>query len=133
MLASASGMSTTRSLPNRSISPVVVLKTPPSLPTSRPRTMTRGSTSISSYSALLIASTILRWVTSVLQPVEEVGLLPAHPRRQVAVGVREEILRARRGRRKCELERVIVLGAKLLEHCGLALRVPQAQRRQVLL
>src|SRR6266849_4574044 len=69
MLASARGVSTTRAPPNRSTSPLVVRNTPPSLPTSRPSTITRGSRSISSLRALLIASTMLRsgiycWLSS---------------------------------------------------------------------
>src|SRR5918999_1749660 len=53
--ASASGVSKTRSGPNRSWSPRVTRKTPPSVPTSSPSTMTRSSRSISSQSASWIA------------------------------------------------------------------------------
>src|SRR4030042_263539 len=56
---SAKGVSTIRSSPNLSWSPSVTRKTPPSRPTSSPRTTTLLSLSISSRRAKLIASTIL--------------------------------------------------------------------------
>src|SRR5688572_15731527 len=55
--ASASGVSTQRSAPNRSCNPAVARKTPPSVPTSSPRTRTESSRSISTWSASLTAST----------------------------------------------------------------------------
>ena len=55
--ASASGVSTQRSAPNRSFRPAVTRNTPPSCPTSSPMTMTRGSRSSSTCSASLMAST----------------------------------------------------------------------------
>src|ERR1043166_1137766 len=56
---SESGVSTTRASPNSSTRPCVTLKTPPSFPTSSPRTMTRGSFFISCLRARLTASTIV--------------------------------------------------------------------------
>src|SRR5512146_708218 len=55
--ASASGVSMTRSAPNRSHSPSVARKTPPFFPMSSPSSTMRGSRSISSRSALWIACT----------------------------------------------------------------------------
>src|SRR5438445_1153347 len=133
MLASASGVSTTRSAPNRSTRPLVVLNTPPSLPTSRPSTMTRGSASISSANALLIASTMLRCVISCVVPVEQLGLLPNQSRRRVLIDVREDILGSGHGGGARELERTLVLVTKLLGQRGFPLRVPQPKGGQVLL
>src|SRR5207253_6365221 len=118
MLASASGVSTTRSLPNRSTRPLVVLNTPPSLPTSRPSTMTRGSASISSANALLIASTMLRCVISCLVPVEQLGLLPNESRRRLLIDVREDMLGLGHGRGGRGLERMLVLVSNLLGQRG---------------
>src|SRR5919197_61862 len=56
--ASASGVSTHRSGPNRSRSPAVARKTPPARPTSSPMTRTDSSRSSSTWKASLIASTI---------------------------------------------------------------------------
>src|SRR5438270_1768875 len=132
MLASASGVSTTREAPNFSTRPLVVRKTPPSLPTSRPRTITRGSASISSTSALLMASTTLRWVIS---PVtgQPRGALPGDPRRDIGVHVREHVRGLRRLGRVRELEGALVLVAQLLGHRLLALRVPQPEAGEILL
>src|SRR5207237_8522065 len=58
MPASASGVSTQRSGPNRSSSPAVARKTPPARPTSSPITITSGSRSSSTWKQSLIASTI---------------------------------------------------------------------------
>src|SRR5215213_7955 len=55
--ASASGVSTQRSGPNRSRKPAVARKTPPARPTSSPMTRTVSSRSISTWSASLTAST----------------------------------------------------------------------------
>src|SRR5205807_1744307 len=82
---------------------------PPSLPTSRPSTMTRGSASISSANALLIASTMLRCVISCLVPVEQLGLLPKQARRRVLIDVREDVLGSGCGGGARELERTVVL------------------------
>src|SRR3954469_6577240 len=56
--ASASGVSTHRSGPNRSRRPAVARKTPPARPTSSPITITDASRSSSTWNASLIASTI---------------------------------------------------------------------------
>src|SRR5690349_2832109 len=58
MPASASGVSTQRSGPNRSRRPAVARKTPPARPTSSPITMTASSRSSSTRSASFTASTI---------------------------------------------------------------------------
>src|SRR5438874_10482719 len=123
MLASASGVSTTRSVPKRSTSPLVVRKTPPSLPTSRPRTMTRGSLSISSARALLMASTTFRSGISDSAPVDQLGPLPQHARRRITVHVGEYVLRERRRGDGRVLERVLVFLAQLLRPRRLALGV----------
>src|SRR5262245_14950439 len=57
MPASASGVSTHRSGPNRSRRPAVARKTPPARPTSSPRTMTLSSRSISTWRPSFTAST----------------------------------------------------------------------------
>src|SRR5437762_12676064 len=127
MLASASGVSTTRSAPKRSTRPLVVRKTPPSLPTSRPRTITRGSLSISSARALLMASTTLRCVMSASASVDELRPLPEHARRQILVYVGEHVLRPRRRGAGRVRERLLVLLAQLLGPLRLAFGVPHAQ------
>src|SRR4051794_13211984 len=58
MPASASGVSTQRSGPNRSRSPAVARNTPPARPTSSPITSTLSSRSSSTWNASLIASTM---------------------------------------------------------------------------
>src|SRR5438876_1526281 len=60
MPASASGVSTTRSAPKRSIRPSVARKTPPLRPTSSPSTRTRSSAASATASASLMASTRVR-------------------------------------------------------------------------
>src|ERR1700674_3173865 len=124
MLASASGVSTTRAPPKRSTSPLVVRKTPPSLPTSSPSTMTRGSRSISSVRALLMASTMLRSGTSVGLQVEQLGALPKHALGRVLINVLEDIPGT--GDRGCErgLQGRVDLAAELLGDDALALRIP---------
>src|SRR6266702_1543905 len=57
MRSSASGVSRTRSDPKRFCKPTGARKTPPSTPTSSPRTGTPGSSSIARASARLTAST----------------------------------------------------------------------------
>src|SRR5690348_13150729 len=123
MLASASGVSTTRCGPYLSTSPLVVRKTPPSLPTSRPRTITRGSASISSTSALLIASTMLRCGISPTA-VEELGLLAGHARREFPIDVGEEVIRPWSVGGECQLQRAFVLFAHLVGHRGGLFLVP---------
>src|SRR5919201_5943145 len=63
MPASASGVSTQRSLPKRSRKPAVARNTPPARPTSSPITRTRSSRSSSVWSASLTASTRVRSAT----------------------------------------------------------------------
>src|SRR5436190_18055950 len=84
--ASASGVSTQRSAPNRSRRPADARNTPPARPTSSPITSTESSRSISVCSASLTASTSV----SSAKPA-----LP-QPRRRVDVGVLEDQLRVRR-------------------------------------
>src|SRR5687767_2438286 len=57
--ASARGVSMTRASPKASRSPSVTRNTPPSTPTSSPRTMTRSSFSISCFKAKLSALIIV--------------------------------------------------------------------------
>src|SRR5260370_24543110 len=130
MLASASGVSTTRSAPKRSTSPLVVRKTPPSRPTSRPSTMTRGSRSISSARALLIASTMLRWGTSVSLPVEQLGALLQDALGRMLVDVGEEVRGAGSSRGAGELQRRLVFLTHLFGHFRLALLIPHAEARE---
>ena len=59
MPASASGVSNTRRSPNRAASPSVTRKTPPSVPTSSPKTTTRSSAARLSASARLSAAAIV--------------------------------------------------------------------------
>src|SRR5712691_2758641 len=85
--ASASGVSTQRSGPNRSRSPAVARKTPPARPTSSPMTMTSGSRSSSTWSASLIASTS---VSSATQDPPQLGQIGLERRRRRGKCVREE-------------------------------------------
>ena len=66
MAISARGVSTTLSAPKRSRRPSVTRKTPPSIPTSSPRTTTEGSLSISPLRAWLRADTMFR--TAITSP-----------------------------------------------------------------
>src|SRR3954471_24540121 len=77
--ASASGVSTQRSGPNRSRSPAVARKTPPALPTSSPITSTESSRASSVWSASFTASS-------------SVSSAIAEPRRRVHVRVLEDQL-----------------------------------------
>src|SRR6266853_216893 len=131
MLASASGVSTTRSEPNFSMSPLVVRNTPPSLPTSRPSTITRGSACISSASALLMASTTLS--CGMPLAARELGALPGHAWRRVLVHVGEDVIRHGRLRLRGELQGAVVLFAQLLGPRLFLLHIPQPDRGQVLL
>src|SRR5258705_6162114 len=133
MLAAASGVSTTRSAPKRSTRPLVVRNTPPSLPTSRPRSITRGSLSISSARALLMASTTFRCVMSACASVDELRPLPEHPRGRIFVDVGEHVLRPRRRGAGRVGERLLVLLAQLLSPRRLAFGVPHAQASKVFL
>src|SRR5512134_2147265 len=90
MPPSFSGVSITRSAPNRAINPSVARKTPPSLPTSSPRTITLGSRAISSRSASRIAwSRVTCAIPSPPAGQEGVALLRQVPRR-LRVHVLEE-------------------------------------------
>src|SRR5438067_4130258 len=92
--ASASGVSTQRSAPNRSRSPAVARKTPPARPTSSPITSTDGSRSSSTWNASLIASTMLSSAIAEDPPqLLEVGVERG---RRVDEGVLEEERRIRR-------------------------------------
>src|SRR6266566_3348955 len=133
MLASASGVSTTRSAPKRSTSPLVVRNTPPNLPTSNPSSITRGSLSISSPRALLIASTIVRCGTSAAPSVKQLSFLLHDALGRVLVDVGEDILRSRRRRREGHLQRHLILTCQLLRELCLALLIPEAQACQILL
>src|SRR5713226_2081251 len=133
MPASASGVSTTRALPKRSTSPLVVRKTPPSLPTSSPSTMTRGSRSISSVRPLLIASTMLRCGISVPVPTKQLGALLKDTLGRALVNVVEEVLWRRVRGSHGRLEGGFDLVADFLGHFGLAALIPQAQAAEVLL
>src|SRR5256885_4222009 len=133
MLASASGVSTTRSAPKRSTRPLVVRKTPPSLPTSRPRSMTRGSLSISSARALLMASTMFRCAMSASASVDELRPLPEHARRRILVHVGEHVLGPRRRGARRVRQRLVVLLEQLLGPRRLAFGVPHAQPGEIFL
>src|ERR1022692_2962087 len=65
IVASASGVSWTRSLPKRSCNPAVARNTPPLTPTSCPITTTLGSCCISQACAVAIASTMVTLANSV--------------------------------------------------------------------
>src|ERR1041385_5568097 len=73
MPASASGVSTQRSAPNRSRSPAVARKTPPARPTSSPITSTFGSRASSTWKASLIASTMESSATENPPQLRQVG------------------------------------------------------------
>src|SRR5438105_11595577 len=113
--ASASGVSTHRSGPNRSRSPAVARKTPPARLTSSPMTRTDSSRSSSTWNASLIASTIESSATEDPPQLLEVG---AERRRRVGVRMREEELRVGRrlglGLRDAAAHELLRLGAHLL-------------------
>src|SRR5450432_1456891 len=64
MVASASGVSCTRSLPNRCCNPAVARNTPPLAPTSWPITTTLASCCISQPCAMAMASTMVIFANS---------------------------------------------------------------------
>src|SRR5262245_50577678 len=78
MAASARGVSNTRRSPNSSWRPSVTRNTPPSLPTSSPRTRLRGSSARESRRAWLMALTMVSSAIGlpVLLPGQPQGLLP---------------------------------------------------------
>src|SRR2546430_15642019 len=97
MPASASGVSNTRDGPNSSCRPSVTRNTPPSFPTSSPRTSVLGSSVSERRSASLIALAIVTSAIGVAIPLrlrrgqpqhllplprEVFGLLVEHPREQ---------------------------------------------------
>src|SRR5690242_17833929 len=131
MPASASGVSTTRSAPNFSTSPLVVRKTPPSLPTSSPSTITRWSASISSMSALLMASTMLRRANLVASTVHELGKLASHAQWRVLVHVGEHVVRPRGWGLGRNSPSALVLLAQLGGPLCLLLGIPQADRGKI--
>src|SRR5687768_9349460 len=90
--ASARGVSTQRSAPNRSWSPAVARKTPPSRPTSSPITITFSSRSISTWSASFTASTRRRSLTEDPPQLREIL---GERRRRVGVRVLEHEPRIR--------------------------------------
>src|SRR5687768_10109484 len=73
MPASASGVSITRSPPNSSYRPDVARNTPPNLPTSSPRTTTRGSRRIWVRSASRTASMMFMTGIGYLRGLERPG------------------------------------------------------------
>src|ERR1700730_1944373 len=94
--SSASGVSITRSAPNRCCSPTVARKTPPLTPTSSPSTTTLASSSMARASARLTASTS---VTSAIGASAEFRPLAGVGSREFGVEMVEHRLwRARRGR-----------------------------------
>src|SRR5438105_3652196 len=90
--ASASGVSTQRSGPNRSRSPAVARKTPPERPTSSPITSTFSSRASSTCSASLTASTSVS--SGIEDPAQLVEVVPERGGR-VDVRVLEEQRRIR--------------------------------------
>src|SRR5262249_24653072 len=94
--SSASGVSITRSAPNRCCSPTVARKTPPLTPTSSPSTTTLASSSMARASAKLTASTS---VTSGIGASAELRPLAGIGAREFGVEmVEHRRWRARRGR-----------------------------------
>src|SRR5205823_5768143 len=93
--ASASGVSTQRSGPNRSRSPAVARKTPPERPTSSPRTRTSASRASSTCSASLTASTSVSSAT--LEDPPQLVEVVAEGGRRIDVSVLEDERRIRGG------------------------------------
>src|SRR5262245_30695275 len=92
--ASASGVSTQRSAPNRYLRPAVARKTPPSWATSSPSTSTFGSRSISTWSASFTASTSRR--SLIAEDPPELGEGVREGRERLRVGVRADEQEGRR-------------------------------------
>src|SRR5919198_6108758 len=113
--ASASGVSTHRSGPNRSSRPAVARKTPPARATSSPMTRTDSSRSSSTWNASLIASTMLSSGTEDPPQLLQVG---AERGRRVGICVLEDELRVGRrlglGLRDPAAHELLRLGAHLL-------------------
>src|SRR5438552_6185659 len=115
--ASASGVSTQRSGPNRSRSPAVARKTPPARPTSSPITITSSSRSSSTWKQSLIASTR---VSSLTEDPPQLGEIGVEARRRVDERVLEEKPRIggrlSLGGRDPLAHRLLGLSAKRLGH-----------------
>src|SRR5260370_21377879 len=109
MKSAASGVSITRSAPNRCCRPTVARKTPPLTPTSSPSTTTLASSSMARASARLIASTSVTsgiGASAELRPLAGIGsrefgvemvehrLWRARPGRQIALDRRLDLLLA---------------------------------------
>src|SRR5262249_54157368 len=134
--ASASGVSITRSAPNSSYRPLVARNTPPNLPTSSPRTTTRGAARICVCSALRTASMMfivglcdyLAVVMRVLGPRlrREVGLLLAQVPRRMLVDIVEQAVERGRGLVAGRRERIGDLLVVLLLQLALPGLGPQA-------
>src|SRR5262249_10800821 len=100
--SSESGVSITRSEPNRCCSPTVARKTPPLTPTSSPSTTTLASSSIARASARLTPSTN---VTSGIGTSAELRPLAGIGWREFGVEMVEHRLRRTRHRRQIALDR----------------------------
>src|SRR3954447_12538860 len=85
IMPSASGVSCTRSLPNRSCKPAVARNTPPFTPMSSPMTTTVGSWAISHACARLMASIIVSFAMA--SPASVAARGGAAPR-ELALGLR---------------------------------------------
>src|SRR6516164_9127553 len=113
--SSASGVSITRSAPNRCCNPTVARKTPPLTPTSSPSTTTLASSSMARASARLTASTS---VNSGIEASAELRPLAGIGSREFGVEMVEHRLwRARRGRQIAldrRLDLLLAVGRELL-------------------
>src|SRR5450631_564765 len=139
IIASASGVSCTRSWPKRSARPAVARNTPPFAPTSWPSTITAGSACISHACASAIASTIVTFGMRLVAALRaartgiaarDVALPGQMPRR-----FREQVVEHAVGRL---FRRRQVLGHRRLDEAGAFLvqqlfrcRIPRAGARQV--
>src|SRR6266516_1994891 len=112
--SSASGVSITRSAPNRCCSPTVARKTPPLTPTSSPSTTTLASSCMARANATLIASTS---VSSGIRASAELRSLARVGSRQLGVEMIEHRLRRARRERQIALDRrldlLLALGREL--------------------
>src|SRR5262249_61338483 len=113
--SSASGVSITRSAPNRCCSPTVARKTPPLTPTSSPSTTTLASSSMARASARLTASTSVTsgiGASAELRPLAGIG-----PREFGVEMVEHRLWRAWRGRQIAldrRLDLLLAVGRELL-------------------
>src|SRR2546430_1314841 len=117
MPASASGVSTQRSGPNRSRSPAVARNTPPARPTSSPITITSPSRASSTWKQSLIASTMESSANGASEDAAELGQVTRERRWRIDERVLEEqrriLPRLGLGRRDPASHRVGGLGADL--------------------